>query len=205
VGALPISGGTLTGSVSVSGNDNTVTMGTGANDVYLRNTVANKYLQLKNDGTLAYSNNAIYHAGNKPTYSDVGAAASSHNHAASNITSGTLSLARGGTGMTTASVSSASNSHFYAHVAKFGNLVVCSLLLKTSKDTVLYESSVTIPSGYRPKSQVIFNPYSNQTVSAGGSATGVSVAARTSGELYIGGAHGYKASEVVGTYCWVAA
>lgn len=72
-GALPTSGGTLTGPVSVSGNDNTVTMGTGANDVYLRNTVANKYLQLKNDGTLAYSNNVIYHAENKPTAEDVGA------------------------------------------------------------------------------------------------------------------------------------
>ena len=32
------------------------------------------------------------------TADDVGAAATSHNHAASNITSGTLSVARGGTG-----------------------------------------------------------------------------------------------------------
>ena len=41
------------------------------------------------------------------TYSDVGAAASSHEHAASDITSGTLSAARGGTGQT--SVSAAAN------------------------------------------------------------------------------------------------
>ena len=81
VGALPISGGTATGPISVSGNNNTITMGTGANDVYIRNTTSNKYLQLKNDGTLSYSNNVIYHAGNKPTPADIGAAASSHgNH-----------------------------------------------------------------------------------------------------------------------------
>lgn len=43
----------------------------------------------------------IYHTGNKPTPSDIGAAASSHNHSATNITSGTLSAARGGTGQTT--------------------------------------------------------------------------------------------------------
>lgn len=35
-----------------------------------------------------------------PTYSDVGAAPSSHNHSASNITSGTLPVSRGGTGAT---------------------------------------------------------------------------------------------------------
>lgn len=41
-------------------------------------------------------------AASKPTYtaSEVGAAASSHNHAAGNITSGTLAVARGGTGVT---------------------------------------------------------------------------------------------------------
>lgn len=39
-----------------------------------------------------------YDTSNKPTPADIGAAASSHNHAASNITSGTLGIARGGTG-----------------------------------------------------------------------------------------------------------
>ena len=43
----------------------------------------------------------IYHTGQKPTASEIGAAASSHNHSASNITSGTLGVARGGTGVTT--------------------------------------------------------------------------------------------------------
>ena len=36
-----------------------------------------------------------------PTYTDVGAAPTSHNHSASNITSGTLPVARGGTGKST--------------------------------------------------------------------------------------------------------
>ena len=42
----------------------------------------------------------FYTTTNKPTASAIGAAASSHNHAASNITSGTLPVARGGTGIT---------------------------------------------------------------------------------------------------------
>lgn len=44
----------------------------------------------------------IYSSNNKPTASEIGAAASSHNHSAANITSGTLSIAHGGTGATTA-------------------------------------------------------------------------------------------------------
>ena len=42
----------------------------------------------------------LYSTLDKPTASEVGAATSSHNHAASNITSGTLPVARGGTGIT---------------------------------------------------------------------------------------------------------
>ena len=42
----------------------------------------------------------FYSTGNKPTASEIGAAASSHNHSAANITSGTLAVGRGGTGIT---------------------------------------------------------------------------------------------------------
>ena len=41
----------------------------------------------------------VYTSLSKPTASEIGAAASSHNHSASNITSGTLAVARGGTGI----------------------------------------------------------------------------------------------------------
>lgn len=40
-----------------------------------------------------------YSTSNKPTASEIGAAATSHNHSAANITSGTLTVARGGTGL----------------------------------------------------------------------------------------------------------
>lgn len=59
-------------------------------DVYTRRWV--------NDSWTAWSK--FYTTTNKPTASAIGAAASSHNHAASNITSGTLPVARGGTGIT---------------------------------------------------------------------------------------------------------
>lgn len=41
--------------LSVSGNGKSADINTGAKDVYLRNTASNKYLQLKDDGTLTYS------------------------------------------------------------------------------------------------------------------------------------------------------
>lgn len=44
--------------------------------------------------SFTYKGNAIYHAGNKPTLGELGAAAASHNHSADNITSGTLNSAR---------------------------------------------------------------------------------------------------------------
>lgn len=73
VRALPLSGGTLTGDLYVSGNGKNVRLGTGGSDVYLNNTKSGKYLQLKDDGTLAYSDSVIYHAGRKPTPADIGA------------------------------------------------------------------------------------------------------------------------------------
>lgn len=42
----------------------------------------------------------LYTTIDKPTLSEIGAAASSHDHSAANITSGTLPISRGGTGMT---------------------------------------------------------------------------------------------------------
>ena len=73
VRALPLTGGTLTGDLYVSGNGKNVRLGTGGSDVYLNNTKSGKYLQLKDDGTLAYSDSVIYHAGKKPTPADIGA------------------------------------------------------------------------------------------------------------------------------------
>ena len=73
VRALPLSGGTLTGDLYVSGNGKNVRLGTGGSDIYLNNTKSGKYLQLKDDGTLAYSDSVIYHAGRKPTPADIGA------------------------------------------------------------------------------------------------------------------------------------
>lgn len=77
VRALPLSGGTLTGDLYVSGNGKNVRLGTGGSDVYLNNTKSGRYLQLKDDGTLAYNDNVIYHAGRKPTPADIGALSSS--------------------------------------------------------------------------------------------------------------------------------
>ena len=63
--------------VKAYNNDNYATVGCGASDAYITNAVSGKYLQLKNDGTLQYDNKKIYHEGNKPTASAIGALATS--------------------------------------------------------------------------------------------------------------------------------
>ena len=65
-------------------------------------TDAKNILQIEQiDGGTKTAGYNVYHTGYKPTPADIGAAESSHNHSASNITSGTLSANRGGTGQTT--------------------------------------------------------------------------------------------------------
>lgn len=54
--------------------------GIGGTDVYFQNKKSNKFLQLRDDGVLAYSGSLIYHQNNKPTPSEIGAASSGHNH-----------------------------------------------------------------------------------------------------------------------------
>ena len=44
--------------------DKYIKLGSGPNDVYIRNTTTNNYLQLKDDGTLRYDSKLIYHEGN---------------------------------------------------------------------------------------------------------------------------------------------
>lgn len=65
---LPLSGGTLTGALSISGNSKTLTIGTGGADVYMTNSASGKYLQLKDNGNLSYSDNIILHAANYSSY-----------------------------------------------------------------------------------------------------------------------------------------
>lgn len=45
--------------------------GAGAADIFIQNIVSGKYLQLKDDGTLQYSDQKVYHQGFKPTASEL--------------------------------------------------------------------------------------------------------------------------------------
>ena len=47
-------------------NGKNLMMGTGSSDVYIHNSASGKYLQLKDDGTLKYSDSTIWHSGNTP-------------------------------------------------------------------------------------------------------------------------------------------
>ncbi|WP_105621109.1 phage tail fiber protein [Cronobacter malonaticus] len=67
-------GGTLT---LIGNGESNAIVGSGTSDVFLNNTKSAKYLQLKDNGVLAYSDNAVYHQGFKPTPADIGALSSS--------------------------------------------------------------------------------------------------------------------------------
>lgn len=81
VGAVNKTGDTMTGTlrapfVYILGNGADKAMfGAGPADIFIHNIVAGKYLQLKDDGTLQYSDQKVYHQGFKPTAADVGAVA----------------------------------------------------------------------------------------------------------------------------------
>ena len=50
--------------VTVNGNSKAIKIGTGESDVYVHNTKSGKYLQLKDDGVLGYSDNVVFHSAN---------------------------------------------------------------------------------------------------------------------------------------------
>lgn len=50
--------------VTVNGNSKAIQIGTGDADVYIHNTKSNKYLQLKDNGVISYSNSVIFHNDN---------------------------------------------------------------------------------------------------------------------------------------------
>lgn len=60
-------------------------------DCYLYNYRSGKSLQLKHDGRLTYHDQEIYHKGNKPTASEIGASPSNHTHDYLPLTGGNLS------------------------------------------------------------------------------------------------------------------
>ena len=57
VGALALTGGTLTGPLTISGNSKGIVIGTGGSDVYVHNSASGKYLQLKDNGAMSYTGN----------------------------------------------------------------------------------------------------------------------------------------------------
>ena len=78
-----------------------VTQHAGTNQLLIEYMTATPRIFTRNKFQTAWGSwYEIYHTGQKPTASEIGAAASSHNHSAANITSGTLAVARGGTGIT---------------------------------------------------------------------------------------------------------
>lgn len=63
---------TFASNVTVRGvGASNLTLGSGADDVFIQNTRANKFLQLKDNGVLSYSEQKIYHEGHKPKWREI--------------------------------------------------------------------------------------------------------------------------------------
>lgn len=80
LGAVPLTGGVMTGpltttAITINSNSKDINIETSASDIFIRNSKSNKSLQLRDDGSLAYDGNLIYHEGKKPTAADVSALA----------------------------------------------------------------------------------------------------------------------------------
>ena len=58
-GNIKGTGNILGSTLTASGNSKTATMGTGDSDVYFTNSKSGKYLQLKDDGNLTYSDKNV--------------------------------------------------------------------------------------------------------------------------------------------------
>ena len=108
---LPLSGGTLTGNL---------------NGKYLTGTWLQTTDVTDKTGNIATIDAAgwIYYRTPAEVLSDIGAAAASHSHAAGDITSGTLPIARGGTGATTATAARSALGAQAAVEKKTGSLTV---------------------------------------------------------------------------------
>lgn len=64
-------------SLKVGTTSKTLKAGIGSSDVYIHNSTSNKYLQLKDDGTLSYSDSKVWHEGN---FNPSSKADASHDH-----------------------------------------------------------------------------------------------------------------------------
>lgn len=87
------SGDTMKGALRISNNFHSVrdgidklTISTSTSDVYFRNGISSKVLQLKDNGSLEYSNQKIYHEGYKPTSTELGVVSKTGDTMTGNLT-----------------------------------------------------------------------------------------------------------------------
>lgn len=161
----------------VTGNIQTQLNGKAAsshgNHVPATQTASNKVF-LRNDNTWA-----------TVTPANIGAAASSHNHSASNITSGTLSVDRGGTGVTTledlstaigttfSMQANINQSYFGAfHASRYGNVKRIRAVNPAASMTAGTAYTIcTLSSEYRPK-DMTYSAYVCMNATANGASYG---------------------------------
>lgn len=214
LGALPLAGGTMTGALTttaltISGSSPTITFNEtdSKNSSHIVNGNRHYLRSIASDTT-------YYEQFRTPTPSTGLTGNKSYDFL---TTKTPVTIAQGGTGETTASaaltalgaasatpsISSANNSFHYAHLAKIGKLVICTLMPKGAASQAIYEETITIPSGYRPSANKTFTFYSDTAKNAGSSNGLVNVSVATSGGLRIASTYGVTVKEASQTYCWM--
>lgn len=152
-----------------------------------------------------------YRTGNvNLTPANIGAAASAHEHATSDITSGTLPVERGGTGATGVTVdatatdfvtlaSGFSTSGEYNRFARYGKVVMFELTLRrTSALAANSQTKVgTLKEGYRPAMAAYGNFMTNNAVGSVTLSTDGSIYVRSSVQVAANGAIRFGATFIL--------
>lgn len=212
LGAVAKAGDTMTGNLTISNNSPTITFNETDNksgDHVFNNS--RHYLRAKASDT------DYYEQFRTPTPSTGLTATKSYDFL---TTRDAVTIAQGGTGATTASaaltalgaasatpsITSASNTYNYAHFAKIGNLVICTILPKiTATNNLISSATITIPAAYRPAAAKTFTFFSEQAKAGGDTSGKATIKVETDGTMSFAATYQATVHEFSRTICWKTA
>lgn len=128
---------TLVDNLWVTKGGGTAAVGRGTADSFVHNSVSNKYLQLKDDGSLAYSGAKVYHSEAKPTAAELGVVNKAGDTMTGRLTAAGVTSSTSGNAFVTGKTSDGS----YAAISAEGGYV---MLWKRNDSTTIADEFIGI-------------------------------------------------------------